>query len=326
MSRRNRTGGTPRGDADSLYGGFNNNPGRNRKQLYESMYYRVLTEIAVNRFKWEGLPPEIDARFMELTLFRQALSVFFYDDDAIAKMNGNANGGFNRYFALRGSGAGKWNMYDNPVSFRVVGNTMMSRTLQAGKQCIPIWGNTLRTPDYDIVYLQSTKLADVERTIEINLTAMRTPFLFGVEDSERQTFVNLWRQVQEGQPVIFGVKGLIDKIDDKVKLFDLGIDREIVINLQLAKSKMWNETMTLLGINNANQDKKERLVTDEVSANDSQIEAVRNSALTARQSAAEIINSKYDLDISVSWNETTPTLEADNLSEMNKQSDIGETE
>lgn len=302
---------------DHLYGNFKNNPNRNRKTLYERMYIRVLTEICANRFSWKNLPKEIDTRFLELQLFRQALCVFFFDTE------------YDRYFALRGSGAGHWNMYDNPISFTVTGNSMINRQLQAGNPltkseiaivngepvetvtivkdgCVPIWANTLRTPDWDIVFLQATKLAEIEQTIEINLRAMRKPFLFAVDDNERLSFMNVWRQHQEGQPVIFGTQSLGENLDEKVKLFDLGIDKEIVLNLQISKSKIWNETMTLLGINNANQEKRERLVADEVSANDSQIMAVRNSALSSRQYAAEWINELYGLDVEVEWNETAP--------------------
>ena len=313
MSRRRKDNAV-----DHLYGEqFKNNPNRNRKTLYERMYVRVLTEICANRFSWTGLPDEIDQRFLELQLFRQALCVFFFDTE------------YDRYFALRGSGAGHWNMYDNPVTFQVTGNSMMNRTLQAGNPlykteitiingepvetktlirdgCVPIWANTLRTPDADIIYLQATKLAEIEQTFEVNLKAMRKPYLFAVDDNERLTFMNLWKQHQEGQPVIFGTQSLGENLDEKVKLFDLGIDKEIVLNLQISKSKIWNETMTLLGINNANQEKRERLVADEVSANDSQIYAVRNSAMSARKYAAEWINKMYDLDVEVDWNETAP--------------------
>ncbi len=131
---------------------------------------------------------------------------------------------------------------------------------------------------------------------------MRKPFLFLVDDTERVTFQNMWRQLQEGQPAVFGTKGFGDKLDDKVKLFDMKIDKDLVLNLQISKSKIWNETMTYLGIDNANQDKRERLVADEVSANDSQISAARNASLNARQYACEIINKKYKLDIQCEWN------------------------
>jgi len=275
-----------------LYGPFRSNAPKQRLALYETMYMRILTEFATNRFKWKNLPDEIDRRFVEYELFRHALVVFFHDDKD-----------FNRYFALRGSGVGKWNMYDNPVTFNAIGNTMINRKLQAGTECVPIWANTVRVPDWDLVLLQATKLAEIERTIEINLMAMRKPFMFAVEDTERLTFTNLWRQVQEGEPVIFGTQLLGDSLENKVKMFDMKIDKDLVINLQLAKAKIWNETMTFLGINNSNQDKRERLVSDEVGANDQQVSAARNSAMGARKYAVEQINAKYGLSVEVEWNE-----------------------
>jgi hypothetical protein len=105
-----------------------------------------------------------------------------------------------------------------------------------------------------------------------------------------------------------------------MSLLDLGIDKEVVLNLQIAKSKIWNETMTLLGINNANQEKRERLVADEVSANDSQIMAVRNSSLSARQYAVELINKKYDLKVEVEWNETAPMGMTDSFENLANES------
>lgn len=310
---RNRRGNVVDEWMRQAKGDFRGNQGADRTALYEEMYVRILTEIATNRFKWTGLPAEIDRRFLELQLFRQALVVFFFDP------------AFGRYFALRGSGAGRWNMYDNPVSFNVTGNGVypgkmidVVRHVQTDSQgepiepdpmsidgCVPIWGNTLRTPDWDIVYLQSTKLANIERTIEITAQLMRTPYVFGVDDNEKHSFMQIFKQVQEGQLAVFGTQTLGQNIAEKIQVFPVTVDKDVLLNLQIAKSKMWAETMTLLGVNNANQDKRERLVADEVSANDEQIDAVRTSALAAREYAAEIINSKYNLNITVEWNNTT---------------------
>ena len=69
--------------------------------------------------------------------------------------------------------------------------------------------------------------------------------------------------------------------------------------------------MTFLGINNANQDKKERLVVAEVSANDSEIMMARKIALDSRQLACEQINKKYGLNVSVEWN-----VDVDKMAEM----------
>jgi hypothetical protein len=275
--------------AGSLYDDFRNNPAKNRKSLEERMYIRIFTEIACARFTWTGLPDTIDVRFLELTLFRQALSIFYFDKE------------FDRYFALRGSGSGPINMYDNPTQFRVMGNTMVNKTLSA-KNCVPIWANFLRQPDWDIALIYASKLAEIDRTIEIDLMALRHPFILVANDNERLSIVNAFRQVQEGQPVIVTTNALGDNLDAKFKLLDMKLDVQLVPNLQVSKTKIWNECMTFLGINNANQEKRERLVASEVAANNSQVMMARNVALDSRRDAAERINKMYDLDVKVHWN------------------------
>jgi hypothetical protein len=265
----------------------NNSPVQNQQSMTERMYMRILTELATNRFKWVGLPDTIDARFLELTLFYNALAVFYWDRD------------FDRYLVLRASGAGPTNFYDNPTSFTVTGGAMINKTL-GPKNCVPIWSNYLRTPDLDIVLVYSKKLANIDRTIEIASDNMRQNKLVTTTEDQRLSWVNILRQMMEGQPVIFGTRQLQM---EELNVFDLAPHPETLPNLQVAKTKIWNECMTYLGINNANQEKRERLVADEVSANDQQIAATRAINMNAREQACEQINRMYKgLDVSVQFN------------------------
>lgn len=266
-----------------LNGSRANNPNKNLLALTEQMYMRNLTELCANRFHWSGLPDSIDERFLELTLFWRALSVFYYDYD------------YNRYMALRASGAGHTNMYDNPTSFTVTGGSMINKQL-GPKNCVPIWANYLRVPDLDIVRLYSARLAEMDRTIDINTKAMRHTSVITTDENQRLSWVNLMRQHSEGQPYIFGTQNLDMS---NVQAFNISPHPESLPNLLVAKAKLWNECMGLLGINNANQDKKERLVAAEVGANDEQVMAARNINLNARKQACEQINRMFNLRVDV---------------------------
>lgn len=300
-----------KGDAvyQGIYGPFKGNPAGNALGLNERMYIRILTELSANRFKWTGLPDSVDERFLELTLFHQALAVFYWEEQ------------FSRYLCLRASGSGMVNMYDNPTTFTVTGNgaSPINRVLQAGNtwkdsideeglpfqelvplECVPIWGNYLRVPDKDIIFVFAKRLASIDQTIDINTLAMRFTTVMTVPEDQRLTAVNLFRQHQQGQPVVFGVEGL--QLEDLVKVWPIAPDKDIPLNLQIQKSRIWNECMTLLGINNSNQDKKERLVTDEVAANDEQVVSNRGIALNSRKIGADQINKRWGLGIDVGWN------------------------
>jgi len=59
--------------------------------------------------------------------------------------------------------------------------------------------------------------------------------------------------------------------------------------------------MSLFGINNSNQDKKERLVADEVAANNDQVAVMRAINLNARQEACTKINRLFGTNIWVEY-------------------------
>ncbi len=257
--------------------GFKRNPTNDMQALTERMYMRVLTELSINRFKWSEVPKSIDPRFLELELFRNALAVFYFDND------------FDRFLALAAAGNGRLNMYENPTAFNVYGNMQINKTI-SGKECVPIWANMLRTPDLDIVMVYAKRLAELDRTLEINSKNLRKTKVVIADENQRLSWQNINRQIDEGVEVIYGTSAL-DTLQANV--FDFGGDPQGVLNLQIYKSKLWNECMTLLGINNANQDKKERLVADEVAANDDQVFATRAIALNSRKMACELINEKY---------------------------------
>ena len=73
--------------------------------------------------------------------------------------------------------------------------------------------------------------------------------------------------------------------------------------LQVQKQAMWNEALTFLGINNANTEKRERLITNEVDANNVHIDLSAECFLKAREKACEQINRVFGTEISVTMRE-----------------------
>lgn len=183
---------------NAIYSKFLNNNTQQEKSLEEYMYRRLLTELAVNRFKWTGMPEYIDCRFLELTLFYQALSLFYFEER------------FGKYMAVRGGGIGAINALDQPTEYLAILNgTDGAPNRQLKKdECVPIWANYLRTPDWDVVSIYSKRLSDFDVTVDTNVIGLRHPTVFAVEESERQSFVNIFRTIQRGEPAIYGYKNL----------------------------------------------------------------------------------------------------------------------
>lgn len=279
--------------------GFKQNTTQDLHALTERMYMRHLTELSMNRFKWTGLPKSIDPRFLELQLTNMALVVFYWSEE------------YNRHLALAAAPNGGLNMYQNPISFTTYGNRIQSKIVKAN-QCVPIWANMLRTPDLDIITVYSKRLAELDTTIRINSKNLRKTKIVYATENTRLSYQNTIRQMDEGVEVIYGVEDGLNP--SNIQVLDLGGDPVGLLNLMITKSKLWNECMTMLGINNANQDKKERLIAGEADANDEQVFATRGIALNSRKLAVELINDKFKmpdgtpLNISVDYNtDSQPT-------------------
>lgn len=261
---------------------FKENTANTREAKIERMLIRSITEMAVNRFKWTGLPKSVDIRYMELTLFTFGLSVFYWDKD------------YDKFLALQAGASGRMNYAQNPTAFTINGNsTFVSKRLPA-KHVVPIWSNYLRIPDYDIVEIYAQRLAELDRTIEINSKNARRPKVLVTNENQRLSGVNIVRQFDEGNPLIqINRDSGIGALNEYVTSFDMGVDPDTIEKLHIVRTRLWGECMGMLGFDFANQDKKERLVASEVDANNSQVDAMRAANLNARKFAAEQINEKY---------------------------------
>jgi hypothetical protein len=294
MSRQKRASTATDIYNDFRYGRFKQNPVAERTALIERMYIRILTELATNRFKWCGLPDSIDVRYLEMTLFYFALSVFYYDKR------------YDKHLAMQGGGTNWPNMMQNPVGFSVVGSNFVGINVSAVRDtedagmAIPIWANYQRMPDLDIVMIYAKRLADLDRTIEINSINARQNKFVVASENQKLTMVNINRAIDEGQNTI-QISGALGDLQF-IQALDLGINPDSYEKLHMLRTRIWNECMGLLGIDNSNQDKKERLVAAEVGANDDQTDNMKFVNLNARRQAVEAINKHYKLDVTVEYN------------------------
>lgn len=175
-------------------------------------------------------------------------------------------------------------MMDNPISYTLSGPGMEQHfqgVQLAINKCVPIWPNYYRRTDWDIISTYSRKLAKIDRTIEINLDSARRTKVLVYDENTRLSAENINRMIDAGEASV-RVKS---DLTGMVTALDLGVDPKSIETLSVVRGRLWSEAMGLLGINNANQDKKERLVESEVSANDDQIDNMRFVNLNARQEA-----------------------------------------
>lgn len=250
---------------------------------YTDYFYRLML-IARSVFKWNNLPNGIDEKWIEKYLFSEGKCIFFKDDTK-------------GFMVTKATDSGIVNPYDEPTLLQPVATNYggSGKALENGEECVIIRNNDIMIPTSPTIQLYALRLAELSRTIDINVNAQKTPVVILCSEKQKNTMKTVFNKVDGFEPVIYGDKNL-----DIETIKALKIDAPIVFDkLQIQKHSVWNECMTFLGINNANMDKRERLVDDEVQANNQQVEISASVMLKARQRACDEINKLFGTDISV---------------------------
>lgn len=245
-------------------------------------YFNHLMLMAKSVFKWNNLPNGIDEKWIEKYLFAEGNCLFFKDP-------------IKGLMVAKCTTAGNLNYYDEPTQLKPYGTGYTGPTLENNKDCVLIRNNDEMLPTSPTIQLYAWRLTNTARTIDTNIDAMKTPVLIKCTEKQKMSLMQAYKQWDGFKPVIFA-----DKTLELEKFQTMKTDAPVVFDkLQLHKHAIWNEIMTRLGINNANQDKKERLVDDEVQANNEQIQISAEVMLKSRQRACEQINEIFKTNISV---------------------------
>lgn len=250
-------------------------------------YYRRLFGLAISCFEYENLPESIDERFMELALFADGTALFF-EDPAMG------------YLCLRSANAGPLNVYNIPMQRHAYASNGYN-AYRSEKDSVIIYDNYERAPIMPAISMYAYRLYIIERAIDTNVNAQRTPLLIQCDEEELLSLVNLMKQYEGNVPFVFASKGL--NIEG-VKVFPTDA-KYVGKDLQELKQQIWNEALTMIGIANANFVKRERLLSDEVARSMGGVIASRYSRLESRRKAVKEINDMFGLNIEVNFRDTT---------------------
>ena len=249
-------------------------------------YLNRLTELSVSMFEWKNLPPTVDARYLELHLFENGSMVYF-DDDVIGNL------------CLDCLPSGRLDVYGNPVLRRAYSGYNNYQKLLKESNSVIIWNNYLHTNSILDVKMFARRLYNLDRIIDVNANAQKTPVLIQGTEQQRLTLKNLYKEFDGNSPFIFGDKNL-DL--NSLKCIQTGAPY-VCDKLYNLKQMYWNEALTYLGINNTGAQKRERMLTIESSQAQGGTISSRYSRLQSRREAVEKINAMFGTNIEVNYRE-----------------------
>ena len=261
-------------------------------RTFELNYQQEFINICADQFKWSGLPDGVTSHWMEEALITNG-SVGAYLDPKYGLIfgPGNNTGPMTHY--------GYQAFYD-------FNSTVIHRRFRVDrnpntKNGVVIQNDSLMYPRWITITNYAYKLAQLKNYIDINLKTTSTPFVIvAKKKSKLNALKDLWDQIASGQPL---VTTSLD-VNDPDEFQQLNLNNTYLVDqLQNQFDATRAEALTLLGVNNQNTEKQERMLVDEVNANNQNIAMNISNLYSYRKEAVDLINKKFNTNIKVELNQ-----------------------
>lgn len=225
-------------------------------------FRRYLIQKAISVFKWK-MPETWDPDFFRYALYARGYLAIVRTDKFGVIPTLCTLGGFNVFY--------------RPL-WAVITNPLLSGIMQPyiDKQCVVI----RLQPDYgsimDLVNYYADMLSLCAEATGINLVNSKLAFAAGARSkAAAESLKKMYDQVQAGNPLVVFDKDLSENDKPLFEFFAQNLQNTFISpDILLVMRKIEQEFLTKIGLPNANTDKKERLTTDEVNANNGETVAL----------------------------------------------------
>lgn len=255
------------------------------------MYRDYLTTIAQNSIKLTGLPEYIDAEQVNMWLVMRGAVVFFYDElaDAFALLPFNMSG--------------RVDMYNKPTEVEAFAPNGYHKKLRRG-EFVVIYDNTNRKPLYPTIVQFSERLALNRRIEDINIFNQKTPKIYQCTTEQELTLKKMLESIDTFNTTVLTSDNLeFDKIQTDFNPVPFVADK-----ISDNAAHIFGEFLQLIGITSVSLEKKERLITSEITFSQGGALVSRMSRMNARQSAVDKINRIFGTNIGVEFYDEDPMI------------------
>lgn len=253
-------------------------------------FKRYLLQDAMSVFEWR-LPDEWAANYFLTVLYCIGYIIILDTPEFGVIPQHGGLGGYNVMYQPR---------------YAMVSNPLIPRTLQPviGEECAVLRLQPDYCGLYDLVDYYGDLMAVAAETAGINIINSKLSFVFAAKNkASAESFKKLYDQIQGGNPAAVVDKNLLDDEGHlTVELLNQNVGQNFIADkLFDAISDIKQMFLTDIGIPNANTDKKERLISDEVRANDFETRSKCGLWLRELKKGCEQARRLFGIDLSVDW-------------------------
>ena len=271
------------------------------------MYREEMLTLAENVFEFKNLPEFIDVSYLNKTLLRNG-SIAFFMDEVLGLI------------ALPYDVIGNFDIYGRPLEImcRAANGTYYKKLKR--DEFVIMYDNNGRYPIFLDICQMAERIALSKRTIDVNIVQQRTPRIWKTSQDKKRTLQDMLADI-DGMEENVATYESIDIDDMNVVLAPAPF---VADKIDLHLDKEWAEFYRLIGVANLIEQKKERMIRDEMSASQGGTIASRFSRFEPRKRAIDEINKKFGTNIEVSYYDGEPTTEE--VKELMEEVDLNETE
>lgn len=269
---------------------FNESMRRNSNAYY--FWYNRMCEIYMNRLSFTGLPDTIDVPTMMWGLLANG-NVCYFQDLVMGDL------------CLAGVPSKQVDVYGYQTGYYIhtasgySANLSVSRFAQK-RSGVVIYSNFMRTADLMIIMDYAERLYDLLRSFDVNVNLQKTSKIISMSETQRLTMVNLLKEYNGNVPLILTDKDLKIGTEDN-SVYDMTTPY-VADKLWVDICNIWNDFLTWCGVENATNQKRERMVSDEVNANYGNVEQERRRTLQMVQMGFDEVNRLFGRNIQVQFN------------------------
>lgn len=262
-----------------------------RNTALVNYHARYLFKKILSVFEFKGLPEEWADNYFKYILFGYGYIAVFDTE---------------RYGVIpQECGLTGFNVFYQPTE-AIIANPLLPnfQRLSIGSECELI----KIQPDYhgviDIVATYADLLSLSLETAGINLLNSKTSYVFFAEDkATAETYKKMYDKLASGEPMAVISKNLKTETGDpNWDIWTQNVGQNYITDRLLNDYKsIQDQFNTLIGIPNANTQKRERLISSEVEANDIDTQALALLWLENMRKGVDKVNKRFGLNISVDY-------------------------
>lgn len=267
-----------------------------RKLQESTLYSGELAKkynTALSIFKWEGLPENINELFVEQALLNTArVAMIKTDKYGLVLLPFSDLDSVNLY----GQNTGIRLYGRNGESF--TGTPYMEGAANEMADCVRMYDNPMRFPYFNYVFQHAEWSSQLKSSLLTASNKLKNPYVFIGDQSEKAQIERAVKAATENEPVLIFGNSLSQ--ENLFRTEDVSLSTDVIQSLKETIDYLEGDYLETLGINaNENIDKEERLLVDEVNANNEAINFSIESRLRAREVFCEQCNDMFGLNMSV---------------------------